>query len=124
MSEESEREEIKDETHQLEDEEQEELDDAEEEEEEAKTMEQSGGDEWEEGNTAMIEQSITISWKMYQRYRDSNTTMKAQDFSWEDPQYPQRYYLLVTSHWMVEIALDTFSNLTFIIILLSQSLAL
>ena len=44
MSEESEREEIKDETHQLEDEEQEELDDAEEE-EEAKTMEQSGGDE-------------------------------------------------------------------------------
>ena len=45
MSEESEREEIKDETHQLQDEEQEELDDAEEEEEEeeeAKTMDESG----------------------------------------------------------------------------------
>ena len=47
MSEESEREEIKDETHQLQDEEQEELDDAEEE-EEAKIMEEAGGAEWEE----------------------------------------------------------------------------
>ena len=44
MGEESEREEINDETHQLQDEEQEELDDAEEEEEEeeAKTMDESG----------------------------------------------------------------------------------
>jgi hypothetical protein len=44
MSEESEREEIRDETHQLQDEEQEELDDAEEE-EEAKIMEEAGGAE-------------------------------------------------------------------------------
>jgi hypothetical protein len=42
MGEESEREEINDETHQLQGEEQEELDDAEEEEEEAKTMDESG----------------------------------------------------------------------------------
>ena len=45
MSEESEREEIKDETHQLQDEEQEELDEVE---EEAKTMEEVRGAEWEE----------------------------------------------------------------------------
>ncbi len=46
MSEEREREEIKDETHQLQDEEQEELDEVE---EEAKTMEEVRGAEWEEG---------------------------------------------------------------------------
>ena len=45
MSEESEREEIKDETHQLQDEEQEELDDEEEEEKEKEVR----GAEWEEG---------------------------------------------------------------------------
>ena len=89
MSEESEREEIKDETHQLEDEEQEELDEAEEE-EEAKTMEQSGGDEWEEGNTAIIQLLSTILWKVYHRYRGSNKTIKAQDTAWEDQQYLQK----------------------------------
>ena len=47
MSEESEREEIKDETHQSQDEEQEELDEAEEE-DEAKTVEEAGEVEWEE----------------------------------------------------------------------------
>ena len=55
MSEESEREEIKDETHQLQDEEQEELDDTEDEEEQAKTMEESTEVEWEEGSTAIAE---------------------------------------------------------------------
>ena len=68
MSEESEREEIKDETHQLEDEEQEELDEIEEEEvdKEAKTMEEVRGAEWEEGysnNRTNI--SLNLSLKKY-----------------------------------------------------------
>ncbi len=68
MSEEREREEIKDETHQLQDEEQEELDEVEEEEveEEAKTMEEVRGAEWEEGysnNRTNI--SLNLSLKKY-----------------------------------------------------------
>ena len=61
MSEESEREEIKDETHQLQDEEQEELDEVEEEEveEEAKTMEEVRGAEWEEDYSKELNEKKT-----------------------------------------------------------------
>ena len=85
MSEESEREEIKDETHQSQDEEQEELDKAEEE-EEAKTVEEDGDVEWEEEEYSNNRTIIYNFVEDVHRYRGFNKTIKAQDTACEDAQ--------------------------------------